>query len=52
MFREKLMKLFRKEMVDADYPRGSKPESDPKHFNNILSHGWCQSKSRKAVILN
>ena len=46
MFRERLMKLFRTEMVEADYPHGpSPPEADPKLFGNILSSGWCQPKT-------
>jgi len=43
--RDKLMNLFRNEMVDADYPVRYNAEANPALFGGALSPGWCKRKS-------
>ena len=43
--RERLVDLFKTQMVEADYPAGPiLSESDPQLYGNVLSPGWCQPK--------
>jgi len=43
-FRERLINLFRTDMVAADYPLLRTDASNPNLFQRILSPGWCEKK--------